>query len=242
MNHVESSVKVYYTKDYRRFTSVLGNRNVGQAKVNSIVADILHETDLLRYYPILVIEKENKLFIIDGQHRIAASIETGSNVWYIIAEEFTLLQIAKANSNISHWKAADYMNLYVKSGNENYIILNDFLNKTKFPFSTGLLLLATGEVLTGGIGGNNNKKYQSGKFEVKYEGRANMFWEIIENFKRFPGHNGRSFIIAVDVILKEDKLNFTQLVEKFNNSNPEQFKKAGSPEEYIQSLTTLYNS
>lgn len=69
-----------------------------------------------------------------------------------------------------------------------------------------------------------------------------MFWEIIESFKRFPGHNGRSFMVAIDVILMEDKLDFSKLIEKFNNNNPETFKKGGSPEEYITSLTQVYNS
>lgn len=240
MNHVESSVKVYYSKNYSLFTSVIGNRNVGKAKVASIVNDIYNDSDLLRYYPILVVEKNGKLLIIDGQHRFAAAIETRSNVWYILAEEFTLLQIAKANANISHWKAADYLNLYIKTENKNYIILNDYLKKTKFPFSKALLLLSTGELGgNSGVGNNFHKKFQEGKFEVNYEGKANMFWEIIEVFKRFPGHNSRSFIVAIDVILKEDILDFKTLVEKFNNSEPEKFKKAGSPEEYITNLKTL---
>lgn len=146
MNHVESSVKVYYSKNYKLFTSVNGNRDIIKSKVASIVNDIFNDTDLLRYYPILVIEKDGKLWIIDGQHRFAASIETRSNVWYILAEEFTLLQIAKANANISHWKAGDYLNLYIKTGNKNYIILDAYLKKTKFPFSKALLLLSTGDL------------------------------------------------------------------------------------------------
>lgn len=242
MNHAESSVKVYYSKNYNLFTSINGNRNINKSKVASIVNDIYNDSDLLRYYPILVIEKDGRLYIIDGQHRFAAAIETGSNVWYILAEEFTLLQIAKANANISHWKVGDYLNLYIKTENKNYIILNDYLKKTRFPFSKALLLLSTGELGgNGGAGKNFQKIFQEGKFEVNYEGKANMFWSIIESFKRFPGHNSRSFIVAIDVILKEDKLNFSLLIEKFNNNNPEALKKAGSPEEYIQTLTTIYN-
>ena len=243
MNHVESNIKVYCSTNYPAFKSLVENRHINKSKVNSIANDICNGSDLLRYYPILVIERDGRLLIIDGQHRYCAAVETRRPVWYIIAEEYNLLQIAKANSNISSWKNTDYLNLYVKSGNVHYSILDKFLQKTKFPISNSLNLLSTGELGGNyGLAGSARKSFQDGKFEANFENRANDFWELIQNFKLFKGHNGRSFIIAVEVLLKEEKMDFSLLVEKFNSSNPAKFKKAGSPEEYLINFKNVYNS
>jgi len=242
MTHTESAIKVYFTKDYSRFTSITGNRKLNRSKVREIVNDILNGTDLLRYCPILVIEKDNKLYMVDGQHRYAAAIEVGSKVWYILAEQFTLLQIAKANSNMEHWKTKDYFNLYMLQDNRNYSILYNYMQKTNFPFSCALLLLSEGILGKNlGLRQNKNSIFKKGEFKVQYEGKADMFWEIIESFKGFTGFNSRSFIIAIEVLLLENNMVFKDLIEKFNNNGPENFKKAGSPEEYITSLTQLYN-
>lgn len=243
MNHVESSVKIYYTKDYNLFTNIKGNRKLNQTKISSIVDDILNGTNLLPYCPILVTQQEKKLRIHDGQHRFSAAVRAGSSVWYVIGEKFTLRQIAKANANTESWKNKDYFNLYITEENENYKILSDFLEKTKFPFSSSLQLLAEGSIGNDhGLGQNKNKLFKKGEFKVKYENAANVFWEIIKLFDRFKGYRNRSFLVAIEVLLTVEKFDLIKLVTIFNNNNPETFKKAGSPEEYISTLTALYNS
>ena len=243
MTHTESSVKVYFTKNYSLFTNIKSNRKLNNSKVNSIVNDIFNGIDLLRYCPILVTEKGNKLPIHDGQHRFAAAVKARSAIWYILCEDFTVLQIAKANANTEQWKTKDYFNLYILEGNENYKTLHDYMQKTKLPFSCALLLLSEGTLGTNnGLRQNKNSIFKKGKFEVNYKDKANAFWELVECFKKFPGHNSRSFIIAIDIVVSEGKMNFTELVDKFNNNNPEKFKKAGSVEEYLTMLTQLYKS
>lgn len=82
MNHVESSIKIYFTREYSLFNMLQGNRELNNAKIKRIKFDIMGGLDVLRYCPILVIENKQtgRLDIIDGQHRFWVAKEMKSKV------------------------------------------------------------------------------------------------------------------------------------------------------------------
>lgn len=71
MQHVESTIKVCYTKEYARFRMIQGNRQLNNAKIKRIEKDISNGLDVLRYCPILVNENaKGQLDIIEALCRI----------------------------------------------------------------------------------------------------------------------------------------------------------------------------
>jgi hypothetical protein len=242
MKHIESSVKIFFTKDYNLFTLIRGNRQLNKGKIKRISNDIIKGLDVLRYCPILVKEDHGKLDIIDGQHRFAVAKEMKSKVWYIVVEDFTLMDIAKINSNTEKWSTVDFINCYVQQNNPNYTQLNDFLKKTGYPLTITLRLLSKGSV-GNNDGGLNNKMaedFKRGLFQVNCMDAANKMFEVTELFENFPGRSTRPFIMAIDTILQSGKCDFSDLLEKYKEGFVK-LQKQETVKAYLANLEEIYN-
>lgn len=121
----QTGEKIYQTSDYSIFSLVLGNRDINQAKVKMLAMEIRKNGLLL---PILVNQKMN---IIDGQHRFMACKMLGQPVSYFIRHNANLETAANVNVAGSNWSMHDWINKHAEDGNENYIYLRSWINKCK---------------------------------------------------------------------------------------------------------------
>ncbi len=218
-----------------------GNRQLNQSKITKIKRDILQGLDVLRFCPILVIEKGDVLEIIDGQHRFWVAKEMKSKVWYIVVEDFTLMDIAKINSNTEKWKTADFINCYVQQENTHYKKLQEFMQETKFPLSVSQRLLNRGHISSdSGLDQSDGDKFKRGKFTVEFEDKARKFLDAVRLFKEFNYWNSRHFLLAIEIVLKNEKCDFIELVEKYTE-NPGELKKCDSVKGYLNNLEEIYN-
>lgn len=241
MDHKPSSIKIFCTKEYGLFRMINGNRELNAGKIKKIKTDIMAGLDVLRYCPLLVVENGKRLDIIDGQHRFWVAKEMKSHVWYIIVENFTLVDIAKINSNTEKWKIKDYINCYISQDNKHYKKLEDFMDTTGFPLSVSQRLLHDGVITSdAGVDANTAEKFRRGKFTVEQEAKANKFVEAVRLFDQFPSWNSRHFLLAIEIILKSGKCDYVDLVDKFK-ANPGELKKQGSVKEYLSNLEEIYN-
>jgi hypothetical protein len=99
---VDSTLKMhisYGTTEYEKFNFIKGNRGITEAHVNSIVNNILNDTDLLRFKPIMV---NSNMGVLDGQHRLLAAQKAGVDIWYNVApDDINLVTIANLNNGLS---------------------------------------------------------------------------------------------------------------------------------------------
>lgn len=121
----QTGEKIYQTSDYSIFSLVLGNRDINQAKVKMLAMEISKNGLLL---PILVNEKMN---IIDGQHRFMACKMLGEPVSYFIRHNANIETAANVNVAGSNWSIHDWINKYAEDGNENYIYLRSWIEKCR---------------------------------------------------------------------------------------------------------------
>lgn len=241
MKHQESSVKIFFSKRYADFQLITGNRQLNKTKIKKIRNDIIKGLDVLRYCPILVKENGRWLEIIDGQHRFEVAKEMNSKVWYIVVEDFTLLDIARINSNTEKWKTEDYINCYATQGNEHYIKLKGFLKETRFPLSVTLRLMLTGKVGgDAGIDTINSEKFKRGLFEINHLTETTKMVEATSMFESFADKNSRHFIIAIDTILRSDKCDFAELIDMYKQGNVKLVKQ-DSVKGYLTNLEEIYN-
>lgn len=122
-NHKEVN-KVYQTSNLSMFKPIDGNRVPNLQHVRRLA-------ESLRVYgmkcnPILVNEK---MEVIDGQHRLIAAKEVQTFVYYIIINGYTLSEVHTLNLNQKNWTKKDFMEGYANMGIESYIKLRDFVNK-----------------------------------------------------------------------------------------------------------------
>jgi hypothetical protein len=237
--HKESSVKVFFTKDYSLFSAITGNRKIDTIKVRRIKADIKDGVDVLKYCPIVVYEKEGVLYIVDGQHRLSAAMQLGSNVWYIIAPELSLEEIARINSNSQTWKNTDFIESHVLRDSDDYKKLQQFRKKRKIPLGCAIRLLSTGSVGNDtGLRALEQVAFKYGKLKATHYEQACVFADHLEKFKEFPWYNSRRFMIALEKMM-DSGADIDQLAAGFKNAP--QVQKT-SVAEYISLLNQFYIS
>lgn len=238
MQHTESSVRVYFSKEYAHFKMLVGNRELNASKIKKIITDIENGTDVLRYCPIMVTEKNGRLEIIDGQHRFFFSKKINSPVWYIISKDMSLYDIAKMNSNTEKWKAKDFVNCYVQLGNTNYITLQDLMDKYPAPISSMITMLQKGTI-SDGSGGNVKKAFERGEFQVNHLDFTVNLLEHCNKIKS-PNQFSRHFIMAVDKIMQAGKISIDDIIDKIN-SQPDALEQQNSYKGYLTNMENIYN-
>lgn len=236
MQHTESSIKVFWTKDYGMFRTISGNRQLNSLKIKHIIEDIESGTNVLRFCPIVVRDNGRTLDIIDGQHRFYVAKKIKSNVWYIIAEEMSLHQIAKINSNTEKWKAKDFINCYVQLGNKNYLVLQNLMDEFNVSVTDAISLLSAGGVTREK---RARETFEQGKFEVKCEKEARAFLTTASHFS-FKNKYSRTFLQAVEKITVGEKVEVEELIQKIN-ANAEELKPQNNYKDYLFNLESIYN-
>jgi len=114
--------KVYKTNDLSIFKVIGGNRVPNPQHIKRLKASII--TNGMLCNPILVNEK---MEIIDGQHRVLASKECNSFIYFIILKNYSLQEVHTLNINQKNWTKKDFMDGYADMGLESYIKLQKFV-------------------------------------------------------------------------------------------------------------------
>ncbi len=158
--------KVYKTKEYKAFSHLAENRELNERHVHALMESFVKDG-----YLFTIIYVNEKLEIIDGQHRFEAAKRKHLPVYFIVMPNWGIREVAVLNVNSSDWTMEDFMNSYAKGGNENYIRFKEFYDKHPFDittaehilfgkrsngkstndFRTGKILLSEGQVTKGVI-------------------------------------------------------------------------------------------
>jgi hypothetical protein len=239
IHHTLSQTMVFQSTEYALFRMINGNRQLNELKIKRIIRDIHAGIDVLKYYPITVVEKSGRLEIHDRQHRFYISKKLKKPVHYIVMkEERELSDIAKINSNVEKWTVKDYINCYVQQGNKNYELLQKFLDDYDFSPTVSIKLLSNGT--PGTESGLPSQDFHRGLFDAKHYKKAVEFAETCKLFSAFPYYRDRGFVIAIHRILQAEKISIEELHEKFQK-NPDALKKQANFKEYLFALEMIMN-
>ena len=126
--------KIYKTDNYDEFIFIKGNRDIKKSNVNKLKKKI-QKNGYDVGIPITVLEIDEKLVIIDGQHRYIACKELGLPIYftYSTIEDMSVKEIVKKisdlNTNGCNWSTDDFIKKEIELGNENYKLLQQLCNK-----------------------------------------------------------------------------------------------------------------
>ncbi len=132
MNHIESKVKIFTTKDYGWFKTIDGNRELKKSKVEKLLNSINDNLNMLPYCPILV---DKNGYIYDGQHRFESAKQSGQPLSYIIIPNLDLSDVAEINYNMDKWSVEDCVYSFAKQGNPDFKKLVQLKEKYDLSFS-----------------------------------------------------------------------------------------------------------
>jgi hypothetical protein len=203
---VASEVKVLKSIDYDGFYIFQGNRSINRAKVERL-------KEAMGYNHLITpIDVNEKLEVIDGQHRFTASKELGLPIWFILREGWSLREMHTLNQLQTTFRAIDYLPGYVKMGVESYIVFGEFMEQYNFNFMVTMALLSNTITAPRGSGYEN---FKSGTFKIAdLELAHDKAKKILDYSEFYEGFRRDKFCFALLRLFKRDDYNHQEMMDK----------------------------
>lgn len=166
------------TMNYKEFVFRDDNRSkINKSHIEKLKRSI-QQKNLLELRPIIVNEK---MEVIDGQHRLLAAQDLGVEIYYIIEEKLTSKDVVLMNIS-KQWCLEDFLNYYCRNEHPEYIKLRDFLKKERITLNIALALQL----------GKTHKirdEFKLGNYQyVEIESETiDVCWQTLELIKRRNG-------------------------------------------------------
>jgi len=228
--------KVQQTEDYSSFTRIKGNRTINKAQVKKLYDSFNEHPELASAVPIIV---NDKMEIIDGQHRKEALKKLGLPISYVQIDGLDLRDVQIVNSATKNWSPTDYARSFAELGNDNYKTYLEFREKYHFTHSI-LMLMLTGAMQRDG--GNTTYSFRHGKFKVGNLEQANkiskQFKDVVAYYKRA---DSRVFAVAFKRAAINPNYNHKRMLEKIQAYGAKFLKDSPYAEDYMRQLEKIYN-
>ena len=233
--------KVYRTNDLSTFKTLPGNRVPNLQHINRLIYSINKYG--MKCNPILVNER---LEVIDGQHRLEAAKSAGTFVYFIIVDGYSLTEVHTLNLNQKNWAKTDYMEGYANMGIEPYVKLREFtLKNDDFSFSN-CLALCTNEAKTHAYLGTQYERTAKHVFE---EGTwIGKDFDLAQDWANkirmvgtyYDGYDRSVFIRAFIPLLNNDKFDFSEFMHKLR-LQPSALVDCANSDQYRTVIEDIYN-
>lgn len=190
--------KILHTEmyvEYEEIDSILVNDSnrladgVSEKHIKALMKDI-RDDGFQRMFPVLV----SKDFVVqDGHHRLEAAKRLKKGVWIRQVENEDILYWAQKTNQSKKWTSEDYIRLYVKRGDERYILVDSMASKFKIKLVNAWHLCAdwTGDI--------NTKAIRTGEWNAVNKTiawkRGRQLGELLE-MEALRDHSGNSRFIA----------------------------------------------
>jgi hypothetical protein len=200
--------EIHETTDYDQFKAIIGNRAIFQPHLNRMIED-LQEHNFLPTTPIKV---NQRMEVIDGQHRLLAAKHLGLPIYYIIEDEGDLTTVQKTNSRQRQWTIVDFLESYMATGKKDYIRLAEFCEEYNTSIATAI------ELLSGRMSGRSSlEDFKNGKFAITDYERAERVASLLNEIRRFSPDKvwtHRVFVRTLVLLDKEGKIDPKEITKQ----------------------------
>lgn len=232
--------KVYETSDYKIFKSLPGNRIKGTGHVNQLRLHMENTGNLTNHFPIVVNEK---MQVIDGQHRLEALKQLKWSVCYRIQEGLTIDTVRQINAAQKNWSYMDYATSYADLGNSEY----KWFIKLSEQFGFGYSIIAAYSGITGvmrGTSGSITRHYhlfKQGEFKPTYaKDVIEVYLEQYKEVSEATKHHNRAFALAMLKIMRVPEYDQDRMLNKIKVMNKELTAFANITD-YLRQIEDIYN-
>lgn len=229
---------VFKTSDYSLFKFLDDNRDLNMLHVQRLVKSFEHKHLIC---PIIVNEK---MEVIDGQHRLEASKAAGVPIFYIVVPGYSIQEVQILNVNQKNWTSIDFLHMYCERGKKAYLQLREFMDYfPDFKIRVSIRLLEGPKDVTEELNGKrvHAKRFEEGRFVVKDLGKAYQNAKRISEFKPFfDGYATDQFVGAALKLLGNKKYSHKEMIHKLGSSSIS-LRKCQTVEEYLLLLEKIYN-
>jgi len=213
--------KVYKTNDLSIFKNINGNRIANPQHIKRLTTSI--KVNGILCNPILVNEK---MEVIDGQHRLYACKEAKSDIYFIILNGYNLKDVHTLNLNQKNWTKKDFMEGYADMGIESYIKLKKFIEKNDDFLFTDCIAMCSNITSGSNVGSFNRDKilnpelsklkvFEEGTWEGRdFELAQDWAYKIRMIKPYFLGYNKSIFVGTMIGLFLNNKFDFNEFMHK----------------------------
>jgi hypothetical protein len=226
---------VQVTDDYDDFKFLESNRPTNKKHIESLMKSFTESPDTAKARPILVNEK---LEVIDGQHRVEALKALGLPVYYIVERGLTIQDAQRLNSTQKNWTIMDFARSYALEGMQNYQLFLEWVEQYDVPLSV-LIIYAEGYVRN-----RSTYAFREGHLSIMKNKkivirRLDMLTDVGELFK---GWKHRSFCVAMLDVFKNDSYDHDHFLKRLRSNAWRLENFRGTKTDYLREIETIYNS
>jgi hypothetical protein len=234
----DGECQIYRTYDCSLFKRLKENRAVNEAHVAALMESF--QTD---GYLFTLLYVNEKLEIIDGQHRLEAAKRLGLPVYFSIMPGWGLKEVTMLNMYSRNWAIEDFMESHAKAGNPNYVRFKEFFDKHEFDITTCQLILLGRR--SGGYAKKDMFRLGEMQLDEQYLTDAYLKAAKIMDFKPFHsrGWSSRSFVEAMLMLFKAKGYDHEHMITKLTNFPDLLLSEAKSlrVDEYVKLFVDKYN-
>lgn len=224
------------TKDYNMFVLRDDNREkIDQTHLKKIIQSI-QAKNLLELRPIIV---NGAMEVMDGQHRLLAAKHLGVEIYYDVDDSLECHDIIALNVS-KNWAIGDYLNYYCKRGNNDYILLRDFIKKNQLHTRSAINLTMGEGKAKYALFREGNYKFDNSASDQEIE----ICWRTIDFIKKMNGYSSytgssRFWKALIKLITHESfyeerwMTNLRKMVERFCGK--------ASTKDYLKMMMEVYN-
>lgn len=228
--------KIQKTENYDLFKRILGNRTINKAQVGRLQESFGNHPELTEAVPIIV---NDKMEIIDGQHRFRALKNLKLPIYYFKMKGMGLSSIQIINSATKNWTPLDYAKSFHEKGIKSYTTYLQFKRKYKFSHSI-LVLYLSGVSRSAKV--NTKTRFNLGKFEVGNIAEAQKLSDNLMEIKEYyPKADRRAFATAFKVAASNKKYKQDRMVAKIKLYGDRFLVETDNPEERMRQIENIYN-
>jgi hypothetical protein len=227
------------THDYGIFKVLKGNRNVNQLHLRRL------KQSMMEHPLFTIIFVNQRMEIIDGQHRYFISKELGLPIYYVVIYGYGMEEVKILNSNSEKWKKRDYLESHIDSGSTDYIKFKEFqMLFPDFNFSTCVRLLSglsshrskSFDGLRGSV-----KDFENGDFKIKDWNKSLKVASKILDFKPYyDKFKDNTFCLTLLSLFEHKNYNHADMLKKLK-IQPTAIKPCKTQEQYTIMLESIYN-
>lgn len=224
------------TTNYAQFSFRDDNREaINQSHVKRL-AQSIKGRNLLELRPISVNEK---MEVIDGQHRLLAAKLLGVPIYYIKNIELNATDIIIMNVS-QPWGQMDYLNYYSKNGYAEYIKLQTFMKKHGISIKIAL-------GVTMGHKKESHLNFKQGLYkfnEEDFSSHIDICWETIGYIKKINGYSSYThssrFWSALLILIRHTNFDANKWKENLKKM-VERFTAKARQDDYLRMLMDVHN-
>lgn len=234
---VEQQLILYRESDYEKFDHIPGNRATSKGTIKNI-ASSMRMFGFLEHQAILVYEKDEKLVIIDGQHRFAAAQIVKLPILFRILDEEDARLFIPLNANQNNWTNANYLEYFKYMGKSNYIKLDRFKRDNRYGLTDSMCLL-TNKRLQSTM---DMVRFREGNFKIKSHQKAIEMVSMICDFQGIVNkYNKCYFMRAMITLINTDGYNHELMVGKIK-SDGKNINNCERTDQFLAKMISVYNN